>query len=263
MRIRRVLLYVGALMFLLLFAAPVMMASPAKTRSTSRPKAPAISPRATELVHKMSEYLAGLNKFQFEAETSKEVIIPAQGRVDVLARVDVSVQRPNKLYVGITRANRDRQFFYDGKTFTVYSPSTKYYAVAPAPPTIDQMLDSIDQYEGITFPLEDLLYANVEKTLMPDVRSGTYIGPSIVNGFSTQQLQFRQKDADWQLWIEDGNMPVPRRLVITDRGVTGEPGFTATMTKWNVAPTFSESTFTFTPPAGAKKIQFLKPRRAR
>lgn len=254
MRLLRFLLFASALLLLMLIVSP----SPSPGAKAVTPKAPAVSTRAADLLRKMSDYLTGLQQFQFHAEISREVILPEDQHIDVLQAADVLVQRPNKLHVDVMRANRDRQFIYNGKTLTVYSPTRKYYAVAPAPPTIDQLLDTALSDYGISFPLGDLLYANVYQTLLPDVQSGVYIGPSIVNGDYTQQLTFRQKDLDWQIWIQDGAMPVPRRIVITDRGEPGAPQFVATLTRWNVAPTFSEDIFTFTPPADAKQIKFMR-----
>ena len=46
-------------------------------------------------------------------------------------------------------------------------------------------------------------------------------------------------------------------LVITTRDLPNAPQFAVTMTKWNLKPTFSAQTFVFTPPAGAKKLDFL------
>ena len=45
--------------------------------------------------------------------------------------------------------------------------------------------------------------------------------------------------------------------MITTRDLPNAPQFAVTMTKWNLKPTFGTQTFTFTPPAGAKKLDFL------
>ena len=80
----------------------------------------------------------------------------------------------------------------------------------------------------------------------------------------TDQLGFRQKDMDWQVWIQQGDQPLPIRLVITDRVVKGAPWTMVTLTNWNTCPQFAADTFTFTPPEGAKRIAVadLSPLRA-
>jgi hypothetical protein len=62
---------------------------------------------------------------------------------------------------------------------------------------------------------------------------------------------------DFQVWIAQGDQPVPRRIVITYRGETGQPQFWADLSDWNLAPDVSDSLFAFTPPNGAERIQFL------
>ena len=62
---------------------------------------------------------------------------------------------------------------------------------------------------------------------------------------------------DWEIWIEDGPKPLPRRLVLTDKSVAGSPQMTAHLSDWNLAPSFSADYFTFKPPQNAQKIKFL------
>jgi hypothetical protein len=40
-------------------------------------------------------------------------------------------------------------------------------------------------------------------------------------------LAFRQLDTDWQLWVEKGSRPLPRKIVITTRYEVGDPQFSA------------------------------------
>jgi hypothetical protein len=71
------------------------------------------------------------------------------------------------------------------------------------------------------------------------------------------QLAFRQKDMDWQLWVAQGDKPLPMRLAIVDRAVKGAPRYMVTMTEWNTSPQFTAAQFTFTPPEGASKVAVL------
>ena len=74
-----------------------------------------------------------------------------------------------------------------------------------------------------------------------------------VSGTTCEHYAFRQDDVDWQVWIQKGDYPLPRKLVITTTTEAGRPQHTATYT-WNLAPSFNEASFTFVPPAGARKI---------
>jgi hypothetical protein len=92
---------------------------------------------------------------------------------------------------------------------------------------------------------------------MGRVKHAYYIGQSLVGGVTCNHLAFRGPDMDWQLWIEDGANPVPRRFVIIDRAVPGMPRYVAVLSDWNATPSFDAATFTFEPPAGATKIRFV------
>ena len=63
---------------------------------------------------------------------------------------------------------------------------------------------------------------------------------------------------DWQIWLEDGEQRLPKKLVITSKWITGAPQFTMTVKSWNLAPQFTEDMFTFTPPAEARQIDFIR-----
>ena len=50
--------------------------------------------------------------------------------------------------------------------------------------------------------------------------------------------------------------PLPRKLVITNRGDEARPQ-SVTIMDWNLKPAFNEATFRFTPPKGATKIEIV------
>ena len=59
-----------------------------------------------------------------------------------------------------------------------------------------------------------------------------------------------------QLWIAQGDQPLPRRLVLTYKKAEGQPQFWAQFSDWNLSPEVPDSLFVFTPPEGAAKIAF-------
>ena len=66
---------------------------------------------------------------------------------------------------------------------------------------------------------------------------------------------FRQKDVDWELWIEQGGRPLPRKMVITTTAEPSKPQHSMVM-NWDLAPKFEDELFTFVPPATAHQIEF-------
>jgi hypothetical protein len=119
------------------------------------------------------------------------------------------------------------------------------------------MLDFARESLDIVAPASDLIYADAFEILMQDVTSGFVVGKSVLDGVRCDHLAFRSPHADWQIWIQEGSEPLPRKLVITSRDVLNAPQFTVEMTRWDLAPEFSTQTFTFTPPEDAQGIDFL------
>ena len=126
-----------------------------------------------------------------------------------------------------------------------------------APDTLEGMLDFARTKLDIVAPAGDLLYQNAYDILMDGVTDGFVVGKAVIEGVRCDHLAFRAPHVDLQVWIQEGAQPLPRKFVITTRDMANAPQFAVTMTKWNLKPTFGAKTFAFTPPAGAKKVDFL------
>jgi hypothetical protein len=217
-----------------------------------------IDPQAEKLLKRMSDYLAGRQQFTAKAESTLEVVLTSGQKIQFDSPATLEVSRPNKL-----RAHRkgdivNQEFFYDGKTLTLYNPKENLYATTAAPPTIDETLDFAREKLDIIAPASELLYKNAAEKMLKESSSGFVVGPSVVGGVKCTHLAFRGSEVDWQIWIEDGDKPLPRKFILTSKQVKGEPEFTVLIRSWDVAPKLTDKEFTFTPPKGAKKIEFLQ-----
>jgi hypothetical protein len=140
---------------------------------------------------------------------------------------------------------------------TLYDAAGKHYANAPAPPTVARTLDAIRARYGIVFPLSDFIEMSAQENLLQNITAAGYIGTSRVNGVECDHIAVRQPDVDWQVWIEKGDTPLPRKVVITTKTQPTQPQFIATLT-WDTTPTIDSNLFTFTPPADAVRIRFAR-----
>jgi hypothetical protein len=66
---------------------------------------------------------------------------------------------------------------------------------------------------------------------------------------------FRQPGLDWQVWIQRGDFPLPRKILLTTTSDDARPQHTAVYT-WNLAPSFNDEAFAFVPPSDFKRISF-------
>jgi hypothetical protein len=92
--------------------------------------------------------------------------------------------------------------------------------------------------------------------LTDGVTSGFYVGLHEVRGVKCHHLAFTRDDIDLQVWVEDSRSPLPRKLIITEKWVSGSPQFTALLSDWNLSPQLKKNLFTFMAPDKAQKIEF-------
>ena len=89
---------------------------------------------------------------------------------------------------------------------------------------------------------------------MADVIDGRHIGQGVVDGIDCEHLAFRNADTDWQIWVETGARPIPRKFVITSKAVAGAPQYTLRIKDWKTDAVAGAEAFAFKPAGDAKKI---------
>ncbi|MCU0811525.1 MAG: DUF2092 domain-containing protein [Thiobacillaceae bacterium] len=216
-----------------------------------------ISPAATDLLKASTDFLACQQQFSVDTESSIEVVLGSGQKIQYDHTARVSVERPNKLRAERTGDLVDQVFYYDGESLTLHNPLANYYATTAAPATLEEMLDFAREKLNIVAPASDLLYKNAYDILMQDVTAGFVVGKGVVDGVRTNHLAFRAPHVDWQVWIEEGNRPLIRKMVITTRDKLNAPQFTFVTKNWNLEPKFNIDTFSFTPPKCPQKIEFV------
>ncbi|MFO1361566.1 MAG: DUF2092 domain-containing protein [Burkholderiales bacterium] len=241
-----------------------LMAALAPLAAAALPQAAAaqpagIDPQATAILKRSMDFLAGLKAFSVDAHSTIEATLTSGQKLQFDSASTVTLQRPDKLVARRGKGDvADQSYYYDGKTLTLFNPGPKYYATLKAPPTIEQALDFARDSLDVVAPAGDLLYRDAYEMLMQDTTVGFVVGKAFVGGARCDHLAFRKADVDWQIWIQEGATPLPRKYVITSTKEAGTPDFTVVMTKWNVAPQVSDAIFAFRAPQGAKRVDFLK-----
>ena len=216
-----------------------------------------IDPQAQKLLRTSMDYLAAQQRFAVDTRSTIEIVLASGQKLQFGNTVSMAAQRPNKLWAKRYGDLVDQVFYYDGKTLTLNNPGDKVYARVDAPGTIEEMLDFARTRLDIVAPAGDFVYKNAYDILMDGVTGGFVVGKGIVEGVRCDHLAFRAPHVDWQIWIQEGKQPLPRKIVITTRDLVNAPQFDVTMTKWNLAPKFNDGLFSFKPPAGSRTAVFL------
>jgi len=219
---------------------------------------PAVEPRADQILRSMGEYLAAADEFTFRAEITYDAFLDIGQEVQYGGRVSVTVRRPDALRVEYDGDERQHRVLLQGGTFVMHDLETNLYAMEEVPAEIDAAIDRIFDLFGFSVPIADLVYSDPYAILIESVDAGVVLGRSTVDGIPCHHLAFSQATLDWQIWIEDGPHPLPRKLVITDKAVSGAPQYVARITNWDLEPSLSDHYFEFTPPAGSDEVEFLR-----
>jgi hypothetical protein len=232
-------------------------AESAESKTAAPPAQPAVDPAAVAALTRMSAYLRTLQSFEVHATTTMDqVLTDTEQKVQFAGNGIYRIRRPNAFYLESNTDRRQRQFYYDGTTFTIFSPRMDVYAQRPAPATIREMVTEMEERYAIPVPLSDLFYWGSED-LDTDFELASVIGFARMANQDADQYAFRQGDIDWQIWIARGDRPLPLKVVVTTRSDPAQPQFTSELA-WNTNASFSPATFAFRAPNGAHQIQIAE-----
>ena len=237
----------------------------AAPKSTTMPrfaqKAPvanvgAIQDSAVDALRQMSNYLMQQTTMQIATQGSLDVVTGDGQRIQLDGSTTYKIRRPAGFTIDYVSDMKNRRFIYDGKAFTVYSPTLGFYASVPAPASNREVLQTIYDKFGISLPLVDLFrWADgMNSDRIKALKSAYDIGPATIDGVETEHYAFREADKDWEVWVQQGDQPLPRKLVIVDTTDPARPTFTTRMS-WTVNPALTDADFAFVPDANAKRIE--------
>jgi hypothetical protein len=210
----------------------------------------------------MSEYLGTLQQFRFHVENSLDTLLPDHQKVQLSRAVDVFVKRPDRFRADIESDLVHQEFYYDGRSITLFGKKVNFYATLEAPGTFEEAMDYAIEAYGLFAPMHELLYKKCHEILTQDVTSGVYMGLSKIFDIECHHLAFRGTDVDWQIWIENSPTPVPRKMVITSKWLAGAPQFTAFVSDWKTTVQLPDSMFSFSAPKNAEMIEFIPAERS-
>jgi len=229
----------------------------AKTGQAAEAKdaASAVDPDAVNAVKKMGAYLRSLKVFRVQGDITHDDVLEDGLIVQSNSKVDMLALKPDRLRVEVASDDKQRLYLYDGKTFTAWGKLNNFYATVSAPPTIPELFQQVQEKFDIELPLIDLFKWGTNEDDINKIKTAIDAGPTTVEGVTCEQYVFHQEGVDWQIWIQLGDYPLPRRLVITTLTDEARPQHSMTLA-WNLAPSFNEAAFVFDPPPDAKRILF-------
>jgi hypothetical protein len=258
-------LAVGALgIALMLPASPSVAQQAANVRPTTAvTKAAPIDPTAIAAINRMGDYLRTLKTFSIHADTTTDEVLPSGPKLQFGGTIDLTYRDPDGVHIVSRRDDRDdSRFFYNGKLLTVWVEARKAYAGIVAPATLGATLELVKEKYDVSFPLGGVLLMAARGDLLKDVKAGVMIGTGRIAGIDCDHLGFHQDGVDWQIWIEKGERPLPRKVLITTLSQVSQPQHSEILT-WDLSPKIDPAMFTFVPPEGATRIAIAEKKTVR
>jgi hypothetical protein len=185
--------------------------------------------QAMATLQRMADFLSQAQRFSVTAEIGFDVVQESGEKLEFGETRQFLIRRPDRVRVDITRRDGD---------------------------TLDEAIAYFINDLDMRFPLAELFSTRLAEALKAKVRSAYNVGPERIMGVPCEHIALRGDEADMQLWVAQGDRPLPCRLVITYRAAEGQPQFWAQFSDWNLSPDVSDARFVFTPPEGAVKIAF-------
>ena len=219
--------------------------------------------RARAILGEALQQIAGAQRVSFRIRGAYDVAQPSGHLLEFGAERRVMLRRPDRLRVEVVRRDGHRvALTFDGHTAVLHSPAENTYASAQPGTTVDQALDALVEELRVPVPLVDLLYSDVAAVVPRSIESGLWVGEARVGGDLCDHVAFESPGIGLQVWVSRGVPRLPRRIVITYLLEEGAPQFRADLSEWDLDAELPDAHFFFTPPEGAERLDFMKPRPA-
>jgi len=220
---------------------------------------PALSEEALEILVHMTDFIATASAFTMIGHGGNEELQEDGQLLEFGGDLALTIQRPSQANLRIDmRIGANATLILDGEAISVYSVKDDMYVydTTRQPGDINTSLDSLAAQFGVPRQLGFFLSEDLTASLSR-AKSGYRVGESTIAGVLCDHLALRNDDLDVQIWIEKGNQPIPRRILITHKELQGRPRVWVNFTEWDFSPELSEHIFTHSPPQDAERVDFL------
>jgi hypothetical protein len=243
-------------------AAVLLLSGGAALAAGDAPAAAAAEqdPDAKAILLTMANFLAKAPAFSVTMRSGYDAIQADGQYIEFGERRRVLLQRPDRVRVEVERSDGDRgMVLFDGKGITVFKADDNVFARVEKPGTVDSALVYLVRDLQLTMPMARMFHTGFPQEMEKLLTAISYVEEDALFDVPTDHLAVRSAEVDLQVWIAQGEQPLPRRVILTYKNAPGQPQFRADLSDWDLSPKVAADSFTFTPPAGAEQIPFLAP----
>lgn len=215
---------------------------------------------AEAILDAMATFLSKAQRFSMTIRTGYDAVQASGQKIEFNEERKILISRPDYFRSDIRQSDGDSGVVvFDGKAVTVFNANDNVYAKLERTGSVDDTIRYIVGELGMRVPLARLLVTTLPAELKRSVISADYVEKNTLTEVPMDHIAAQTRDVNFQVWVDAGEKPLPRRVVITYKHAAGQPQFWAELSNWNFAPEVSDELFRFTPPAGAEQIPVMTP----
>ena len=232
-------------------AAAAAAATPATLPESER--------QARAILKRMADFIGKTQRFSVNVRGGYDAVQESGQKIEFGEARKITLSRPdNRLRVEGEHSDGTKVLtVFNGKEITLIDNRNNVYATAPQSGSLDETIIYFVRDLGMRLPLAAMLLSRMSTEFDERVRSIDYVEKTSLYGTPAHHLAARTDTVDFQIWVTDGDKPLPQRIVLTYREAPGQPQFWALLSDWNLAPAISDATFTAALPKGAQKVAFV------
>jgi hypothetical protein len=237
---------------LLLAAGPVLAAEQEKRSG------PSIDEKALSILRTMGDFLVKAGKFTVKVNATYDVVQESGQKVEFEEVMKYAISRPDRMRIDVQESDgNNRVVVFDGKNLSVYGERQNVYASTELPGTMDNAIVYFVRDLKMRMPMAMLFVSNVNEEFERRITSLVYVETNTIKDVPCDHLAGSTDTVDFQIWVAQGNEPLPRRVVLTYRDAEREPQFRARFSQWDFSPPFTDASFAFAPPEGMECLPLL------
>jgi len=213
---------------------------------------------AVAILDSMSSQIGELETCSYKFYSEYDISNSEYGLITHSETGNVFLKGPDKIFIEKKGDKGHKEFFYNGKSFLLYSYDRNQYATVPAAMTLLELVDSLSSYFGVEFPGADIFYPDFVDNLLETSNNLIFLGITFIGDTECYHIAGAKDDMTYQIWVTDDEYPIPVKLSLVYIDRPDDPRYTIIFKDWEMNPVLDDSKFDFTVPDGAQLIKLVK-----
>jgi hypothetical protein len=216
--------------------------------------------KAISKLKEMSAYVAGLKSFRFQTDETVDAAAEFHGKnvkIQYSTCRMISVRRPGKMLIDVKGDLADRRMSLVSGNLTIYDRQREEWSVLGTLASPEDTVEAMRDQMGMIMPMGALIYRDLSEHIQKNADFALYLGKHKVRGQSAHHVLFRGAGYTWQLWISDGERPLPVKFVVTVTSEPTEPQYVVWIRDWESKVRLKDSVFELDVPESVKKVDTL------